>query len=174
MTAHDRHDDNPIARDHHANEPSTGDLVGEGVGGASGAVTGALLGSAGGPLGTLIGGLAGAAGGWWSGRSISEAAAHYSDEDEQHYRRHFDSSDRRPEGYDYDRARTGYALGHYASRNPDYKDRKFDEVWEEMKPGFSGEHEQDYDQMRDFAQTGFERGTKVIRPSGGDDRVTIR
>ena len=93
-----RHDEHsPVSRDHHAHEPSAGDVVGEGVGGVSGTLTGAALGSIGGPIGTIIGGIAGAAGGWWTGRSISEAAAHYTN-DEHEYRSHWDSYDNRPAG----------------------------------------------------------------------------
>lgn len=166
------HDPNhsPIDRDHHDVEPSAGDMVGEGVGGVSGALTGAALGSMGGPLGTLIGGIAGAAGGWWTGRSISEAAAHYTEDDDQYYRGHYDSTaDRRPADYTYDRARTGYALGHIAGNNPDYRGKTFDEIEPHLRSGFTGEHERHYDTMRDDIRHGFER---VIRPSGGEDRVT--
>lgn len=167
------HDPNhsPIDRDHHPVEPSAGDMVGEGVGGVSGALTGAALGSAGGPLGTLIGGIAGAAGGWWTGRSISEAAAHYTDEDDRYYREHYDSHPDRPADVDYERARTGYALGHIAGNNPDYRGKTFDEVEPHLRSGFTGEHEGSYDSVRPFVRHGYER---VIRPSGDEDRVTVR
>ncbi|MDQ3557463.1 MAG: hypothetical protein M3409_11915 [Gemmatimonadota bacterium] len=165
MNTHDR-DHTPIDRDHHAVEPSTGDLVGEGVGGVSGALTGAALGSAGGPLGTIIGGIAGAAGGWWTGRSVSEAAAHYTEEDDSYYRGHHES---RSGAMDYDRARQGYALGHIAGNNPDYRGKSYDDIEPHIRGGYQG-REDEYNEMRDYVRHGYER---VIRPSGGEDRVTI-
>lgn len=166
-----KQDHSAISRDHHDTEPSAGDVVGEGVGGVSGALAGAGLGSIGGPLGTIIGGIAGAGGGWWSGRSISEAAAHYT-EDEDQYRGHWDSHSDRPADMDYDRARTGYALGHIAGHNPDYRDRGFEDVEPELRRGFEGDREGDWDSMRPYAQHAFER--RIIRPSDDEDRVTIR
>lgn len=174
MNEHREHEGHsPVSRDHHEVEPSAGDIAGEAVGGTSGALTGAALGSLGGPIGTIIGGIAGAAGGWWTGRSISEAAAHYTEHDDQEYRSHWDSHTSRPEGMDYDRARTGYAVGHIAGRNPDYQGRSFDEVEPDLRRGFSGEQEGDWDSVRDFARHGYERSI-VIRPSGGEDRVTYK
>ena len=169
----DRHDEHsPISRDHHRVEPSAGDVVGEGVGGVSGALTGAALGSMGGPIGTIIGGIAGAAGGWWTGRSVSEAAAHYTHDEDKHYRGHWDAHDRRPADWDYDRARTGYAVGHIAGRNPDYRGKSFDEVEADIKRGFSGEHEKDWEHMRPLAKHSYER--TVIRTHDDDNRVVVK
>ena len=165
------HDHSPVSRDHHAEEPSTGDVVGEGVGGVSGALTGAALGSLGGPVGTIIGGIAGAAGGWWTGRSVSEAAAHYTKE-EDNYRSHWDSYSDRPADLDYDRARTGYAVGHIAGHNPDYQGRSFQDVEPELRRGFTGDREREWEQVRPFAQHAFER--RVIRTSDTGDRVEVR
>lgn len=169
--AENRHDPDhsPLDRDHHAAEPSTGDVVGEGVGGLSGMFTGAALGSLGGPLGTIVGGIAGAAGGWWTGRSISEAAAHYT-HDEDYYRTHWDSHDRRPADWDYDRARPGYAVGHVAGHNPDYQGRKFEEVETDLRRGFEGDHDDDWDTMRPYVRHGYERSST----RSDDDRVIIK
>lgn len=165
-------DNSPLDRDHHAVEPSAGDMVGEGVGGVSGALTGAALGTPGGPLGVLIGGIAGAAGGWWTGRSISEAAAHYTEDDDRQYRQHYEGSGDRPTGMNYDRARTGYALGHIAGNNPDYRGKTFEEIEPHLRGGFKGEQEKDYDNMRPYLQHGYEK--TVIRTTGGEDRVTMK
>lgn len=158
--------------DHRHDETSAGDLVGEGVGGVSGAFTGAALGTPGGPLGVIIGGIAGAVGGWWTGREISETASDYTHDDDRHYRSHWDKHDRRPQGYDYDRARTGYALGHVAGRNPDYRGKSFDEIEPDLRRGFTGDREKEWENMRPLVQQGFERS--VIRPSGGEDRVVVK
>ncbi|CAN5297016.1 hypothetical protein BH20GEM2_BH20GEM2_01490 [soil metagenome] len=154
---HHRHDHSPVTRDHHSDEPSAGDLVGEAAGGISGVLAGAALGSLGGPIGTIIGGIAGATGGWWAGRSISEAAAHYTEDDDSHYRAHYESQTDRPANLTYDRARTGYAVGHIAGRNPDYGGRRFEEVEPDIERGWSAEHGGDWNVMRDYARHGYER-----------------
>lgn len=163
----------PISRDHHEVEPSGGDIAGGAVGGASGIAAGAALGSLGGPVGTIIGGIAGAAGGWWTGRSVSEAAAHYTEEDDRYYRGHYDAHADRPAGMSYDRARTGYAVGHIAGRNPDYSGRRWEDVEPDLRRGFAGEHEKDWDAMRPYMQHAYERSI-VIRPSDTGDRVNIQ
>ncbi|CAN5644713.1 hypothetical protein BH23GEM5_BH23GEM5_30290 [soil metagenome] len=144
-------------------DPSAGDLVGEAAGGISGVLTGAALGSMGGPVGTIIGGIAGAVGGWWTGRAVSEAAAGYTEEDETYYRSHYDSN--RRDDLDYDRARTGYQLGHIAGSNPDYQGRSFDEVETDLRGGW-GDKEEDYTQVRDYARHGYERSSQRFRTGG--------
>ncbi|CAN5690494.1 hypothetical protein BH23GEM3_BH23GEM3_23710 [soil metagenome] len=163
----------PISRDHHEVEPSGGDIVGGTVGGASGVAAGAALGSLGGPVGTIIGGIAGAVGGWWTGRSVSEAAAHYTKEDDSYYRGHHSSSSNRSTGMDYDRAKKGYAVGHIAGRNPDYQGRRWEDVEPDLRHGFSGEQANDWDEMRPYMQHAYERSI-VIRPSDTGDRVNIQ
>lgn len=147
----------PIARNHHAHEPSHTDELGEGVGGISGVLAGAAIGSAGGPIGTLIGGIAGAVGGWWAGRSISEAAAHYTDEDDRYYRGHYESDATRPADMDYDHARTGYAAGHIAGNNPDYRGRAWDDVSPEIRRGWKDDEHGAWDRMESRVRHGWER-----------------
>ena len=124
---------------------------------------GDLAGRAGRSLGTVpaiaavVGGLAAAAGAWWLMRSRS-SEAEMGEEDETHYRTHFESHPARASGIMYDHARTGYALGHVASRNPDYAGRSFDDVETELRTGFRGEHAGSYDTLRDFTRYGYERG----------------
>ena len=165
MAEHHRKDDDhsPISRDHHAKEPSAGDQLGEAAGGIGGVLTGAGLGSLGGPIGTIIGGIAGAAGGWWAGRSVSEAAAHYT-KDESAYRTHYDSHGDTLRDMDYDTARVGYGVGHIAGRNPDYRGRKFDEVEPHLREGFSGKGEE-YERQRPYIRHAYERNAL-----GNDER----
>lgn len=151
------HDHSPISRDHHAHEPSHTDELGEGVGGISGVLAGAAIGSAGGPIGTLIGGIAGAVGGWWAGRSISEAAAHYTDEDDKYYRGHYESDTTRPVDLDYDRARTGYAAGHLAGHNPDYRGREWGDVSTDIRRGWKDDEHGAWDRMESRVRHGWER-----------------
>lgn len=152
-----------LDRDHHRNEPSVGDEVGEAAGGISGVLSGAALGSIGGPVGTVIGGIAGAVGGWWTGRAVSEAAAHYTDDDDRYYREHWEGTKTRPANWDYDRARTGYAVGHIAGRNPDYKARSFEEVEPDLRRGWKEEHG-NWDEVRPYAQHSYERSRVRIVP----------
>jgi len=150
------------------NEPTTtGDVVGETVGGLSGAATGAALGSLGGPIGTIIGGLAGAATGWWSGRAISEAASSF-DNDEDFYRTHHSSrvgtgSAAADANRSFDTARPAYQLGHLAGLNPDYSNRKFEEVEPDLRRGYesyagSNTNAARYDDVRGHIADAYNRG----------------
>jgi hypothetical protein len=112
----------------------------------------------------VVGALAASVGGWWALHAKSDTATQLGEEDERHYRAHFDTHPARASGgMTYDRARTGYALGHTASRNPGYMGRGFDEVEPELRRGFTGEHSGSYDSLRDFTRYGYERG----RSGGG-------
>jgi isovaleryl-CoA dehydrogenase len=53
--------------------------VTEAMGGATGGALGVGLGALLGPAGMIVGGLAGAAGGWWAGRGVAQAADDISD-----------------------------------------------------------------------------------------------
>jgi hypothetical protein len=138
----------------------------EAVSGAAGAA-GEAAGRAGRAVGVVpavaavLGGLAATVGGWWLNRSSGEAEL--GEEDETHYRTHFESHPARSSGLTYEHARTGYALGHVASRNPGYSGRSYDEVEPELRGGFTGEHAGSYDSLRDFTRYGYERG----RGTGG-------
>jgi hypothetical protein len=80
------------------------------------------------------------------------------EEEERHFRSHFDTHPPRDtSGMTYEHARTGYALGHTASRNPAYQGRRFDEVEPELRTGFGDSGS--YDSLRDFTRYGYERGT---------------
>ena len=146
-----------------------GDEIGEAVGGISGVLTGAALGSLGGPIGTIIGGIAGAVSGWWAGRAIAEAASHHTNDDDEYYRTHFDSSVR-GESRSYDDVRPAYQLGHLAGRNPDYSSRSFDEVEGDLRHGWSTDVSQrhgQWDEVRDYARHAYERGRTSGAAFGG-------
>jgi hypothetical protein len=115
----------------------------------------------------LLGGLALAAGGWWAGKQLHQAFGEMGEEDETDYRTHFESYPARPDTLTYDRARTGYTLGHVAARNPGYQGRTFDEVEPEIRRGFTGEYAGQYDTLRDFCRYGYERSATRTRPNTG-------
>lgn len=149
-------------------EPSAGDLVGEGVGGVSGTVAGAAIGSLGGPIGTLIGGIAGAVSGWWAGRAVSEAAAYYTDTHDADYRSHYESTPGRPADRSYDDVRPAYQLGHLAAHNPDYANKRFEEVEGDLKRGWSASASKahgEWDRVRGYAHEAYSRGTSRLRES---------
>jgi hypothetical protein len=122
---------------------------------------------------TLLGGLALAAGGWWAGKQLVTAFNEWGEEDEKEYRTHFESYPSRPATLTYDRARTGYALGHVASRNPAYAGRPFEEVEPEIRSGFTGAHAGQYDLLRDFCRYGYERGTTRRATTGGTGNADL-
>ncbi|HEY0776568.1 MAG TPA: YsnF/AvaK domain-containing protein [Gemmatirosa sp.] len=157
----------------HDGPSTTGDVVGETTGGLAGAATGAALGSLGGPLGTIIGGIAGAAGGWWTGRAVSEAASTF-DNDDPYYRNQYasragssstssamsGSSASSSSSLDYDQARPAYQLGHVAGLNPDYEGRQFDDVEPHLRSGWEaqGNTGRNWNDVRDYARDAYSRG----------------
>lgn len=150
-----KHDDNPGVADH----------VGEAAGGISGVAAGAAVGSIAGPIGTVIGGIVGAMGGWWTGRAVAEAATAVTTDDDKFYQQHYEGSpiaDRR-----YDDVRPAYYLGHVASRNPDYRNRSFDDVESDLRTGWQRDKKYgSWDSVRGYAKEGFHRGTNALRSAG--------
>jgi hypothetical protein len=106
---------------------------------------------------TVLGGLALAAGGWWAGKQLVEALSDSNEEDETHYRAHYQSHPARST-VAYPQARTYYVVGYTAARNPAYGGRSFDEVEPEIRGSFTGSRASTYDSMRDFCRVGYERG----------------
>ena len=149
------------ARDNGREEDNlVGNVIGETVGGVSGIATGMALGSLGGPVGTIIGGIAGAIGGWWSGRTISEAARHFTEADDSVYRERYARSGDRLADRAYDDVRPAYQLGHLASRNPDYAGRDFADVEPDLRHGWTDEvrgAHGDWERVRTYARDAYER-----------------
>lgn len=109
------------------------------------------------PLGVVLGAIGGTLGGWW--KSASAEALELPEAEEHACRAHFTSITVVPAGMTYDQARTGYALGYVASRNPQYRGRAFEEVESDLRQGFGGEYARDYDTLREFTRYGYGRGT---------------
>ena len=148
-----KHDDNPGVADH----------VGEAAGGISGVVAGAAIGSAVGPIGTIIGGIVGAMGGWWSGRAVAEAATAVTTDDDNYYRKHYQTSSAGRTTRSYDQVKPAYYLGHVASRNPDYRNRSFEEIEGDLRGGWSSDSKYgSWDEARGFAREGFTRGRSTL------------
>lgn len=152
-----KHDDNPGVADH----------VGEAAGGIGGVAAGAAIGSAAGPVGTVIGGILGAMGGWWTGRAVAEAATAVTTDDDNYYRKHYESSPNRLADRRYDDVRPAYYLGHLASRNPDYENRSFDEIESDLRAGWSKEPKHgSWDNVRSYASEGYTRGRSALGTAG--------
>ncbi len=149
---------------HHDDNPSAGDVVGEAVGGISGVAAGAVIGSVGGPIGTIIGAIAGAAGGWWAGRTVSEAASRFGDNDDTHYRSAYEGRSDRLADRSYDDVRPAYQLGHLASENPDYNGKSFETVETDLQKGWSNDlraKHGDWATVRPYAEEAYSRNTSV-------------
>jgi len=152
----------------HDSNPGVADHVGEAAGGISGVVAGAAIGSAIGPIGTIIGGIVGAMGGWWSGRAVAEAATAITKDDDTFYRSRFEASSGRVSGRSYDDVKPAYYLGHLASRNPDYRNRSFDEIETDLRRGWTADSKYGpWDDVRGFAREGFTRGRSTLANVAG-------
>ncbi|HEX3867773.1 MAG TPA: hypothetical protein VHV78_13520 [Gemmatimonadaceae bacterium] len=140
------------------------DELGEATGGITGMLVGAGIGSAAGPVGAVIGGVAGAIGGWWAGRSVAEAAAALSHEDDEYFREHYSSLPDRPADRAYDDVRSAYYLGQIASHNPNFTAREFDEVEPELERGWgtAADRAGSWPSVRSYARTGFSRGRSKL------------
>lgn len=145
----------------HDDHPSVGDEVGEAVGGIGGVLAGAGIGSIAGPVGTVIGGIAGALGGWWTGRAVAEATGAITSEDEDYYRKTWEGAENRPADRSFDDVRPAYYLGHVAAQNPEYANRQWSEVQQDLSRGWSDEHARRYGNwsaVSSYAEAGYARG----------------
>ena len=149
----------------HDDHPSAGDEVGEAVGGIGGVLAGAAIGSVGGPVGTLIGGIAGALGGWWSGRAVAEATGALSRDDDEYYRKIWEGTPNRPADRSFDDVRPAYHLGHVAAYNPEYANKEWSEVQQELGRGWNDEYTKKYGSwstVSGYASEGFNRARSSI------------
>lgn len=108
------------------------------------------------PLAAVLGTIAGTLGGWWK-KAATESFEMPASEEEA-CRAHFATLAVVPGDLTYDHARTGYALGYLASRNPEYRDRRFEDVEPELRRGFGDADAADYDALREFTRYGYGRG----------------
>ena len=151
------HDDNPGVADH----------VGEAAGGITGVAAGAAAGSLAGPVGTVIGGIAGAMAGWWTGRAVAEAATTITEEDDRYYRKHYESSPNRPSDRRYEDVRPAYYFGYIATRNPEYRNRDFNDIEGDLRTGWSSDSKfGSWDAVRGYASEGYARGRARDRGLG--------
>lgn len=145
----------------HDDNPSHADEAGEAAGGIGGVLAGAAVGSVAGPVGTLIGGIAGAMGGWWAGRAVTEAASRLTRDDDEFYRTSYERSPNRLADRTYDDVRPAYHLGHVASQNPDYANKEWSAVQEDLQRGWTAEHAKKYGEwntVSGYAGEGYTRG----------------
>ena len=145
----------------HDSNPSHLDEAGEAAGGIGGVLAGAAIGSVAGPVGTLIGGIAGAMGGWWTGRAVTEATSKLTKDDDEYYRKSYESSPNRLADRSYDDVRPAYHLGQVASQNPDYANKEWSEVQADLQRGWTAEHARkygDWNSVSAYAGEGYQRG----------------
>ena len=166
----------------HDSHPSHIDEAGEAAGGIGGAVLGAAAGSVAGPIGTLIGGVAGALGGWWTGRAATEAAEQLAGSDDEYYRNNYEYSPDKLADRSFEDIRPAYYLGHVAAHNPEYADRNWNEVSDELRRAWTVSNSQkygDWSTVRNYAGSGFTRGREgrdrqADRVSSADDALYDR
>lgn len=109
------------------------------------------------PTGIALGTVAGTLGGWW--KKAADEGMDLPQEHDSACRDHFDQIAAPPPGMTYDSARPAYALGYTASRNPEYRGRRYEELEEELRQGFGNSRQQEFDSMREFTRFGYEQGS---------------
>jgi hypothetical protein len=134
------------------------------IGGISGALVGAGIGSAAGPVGAIIGGVAGAIGGWWAGAAVLDAARSLGQDDESHFRAHYDAIPERPADRAYDDVRGAYYLGQIGSHNPDFASGEFADLEPDLERAWAlyGTTYGSWASIREYAAAGFARGRSKL------------
>lgn len=134
------------------------------VGGAGGALAGAGLGTiVGGPIGAIVGAIAGAVGGWWAGQAAVDPATAITLDDDAQYRAMYEQSPSRLADRSYEDVRAFYHLGHVAKGNPDYRQRTFDEIEDDLQKGWTSDLRTrygDWSYARQFAREAYARKTQ--------------
>ena len=149
----------------HDSHPSHVDEAGEAAGGISGVLAGAAIGSVAGPVGTLIGGIAGAVGGWWSGRAVTEAASKLTTDDDSYYKKSYEGSSNRMADRSYEDVRPAYHLGHVAAHNPDYANKNWSDVQQDLSKGWTADHAKQFGEwnaVSGYASEGFARSRSTL------------
>ena len=152
----------PLAPEDERKAAVTGAVGGTTAGAVAGATAGTIVA---GPIGTAVGAIAGAVGGWWAGHGAARDVA-YTDEDERHYRRHWEASPNRLGARGGDTARPAYQLGHIARHNPEYRGRNFDEIETDLRHGWTDDYRARYGEwgaVRMFVYEAYARDS-VLNP----------
>jgi hypothetical protein len=135
------------------------------LGAAAGAAAGATVGTVTlGPVGAVIGAIAGALGGGWAGLAAG-APSHYTRQDDDEYRVHYEGYAERPADRSFEDMRPAYQVGHLAARNPDYANKDFDTIEADLKRGWGEDVRAQYgswEGARPYAREAFlrERGRR--------------
>ena len=147
----------PPGRATHENIRTDAETLGKTSGGFLGAVGGMSLGALGGPVGLALGGLAGALGGWFAGRGIADAMT---EDDDDAYRRHYESAETRLADRRYEDVRPAYVAGHLAGRNPEWASRSFTDIEPDLRRGWNPEVARscgEWSVARPYAMAAFDR-----------------
>lgn len=161
----------PAGRGTPARVKRDAETTGESSGAVLGGATGMSIGAIGGPVGLVIGGIAGAVGGWWAGREIADAMTK---DDDDAFRRHFESMADRPADRSYDDVRAAYIAGHLAARNPEYAQQSFEGVESDLQCGWGSEVARrcgEWASVRRYARTAFERARAAPLSEGDADEA---
>jgi hypothetical protein len=105
-----------------------------------------------------VGAIAGAVGGWWAGQAAVDPATAITLEDDARYRAMYEQSPSRLADRSYEDVRAFYHLGHVAKSNPDYRQRTFDEIEDDLQKGWTSDLRTrygDWSYARQFARESY-------------------
>jgi hypothetical protein len=106
----------------------------------------------------IVGAMAGAAGGWWAGPTVPRPTP----DDDERYRALYEASPNRLADRSYEDVRPYYHLGHIASGHPDYRQRAFEQIEEDLQKVWTSDLRARYGEwasVRGFAREAFIRKT---------------
>jgi hypothetical protein len=107
----------------------------------------------------IVGAFAGAVGGWWAGQAAANPAATITTDDDARYRALYEASPSRLADRSYEDVRPFYHLGHVARSHPDYRQRAFDEIEDDLQKGWTSDLRTRYGEwssVRAFAREAYD------------------
>jgi hypothetical protein len=134
------------------------------AGAAAGAIAGATAGLATGvfgPIGAAVGAIVGALGGTAAGTAAAVQPGSdtlYTVEDDDRYRRLWESHSDRPDDRGFDSVRAAYQFGHLAARHPDFRGSHFGDVESRLRERWPNELRQqagDWDSVRPYVEDAY-------------------
>lgn len=144
-------------------DPLTGEPgshpIGTGTGAVGGAVTGAAVGGAvGGPVGAVVGGVAGGIAGGAAGHAVAEAVN--PTVEDAYWRKTYNTRPYYKAGRAYEDYEPAYRYGWEAASNPAYRDRKFDDIDNDLERGWDkakGKTREAWYDVKDATRDAFNR-----------------
>ena len=109
------------------------------------------------PIAPLLDDLAAGRGGWWTGRTVTDALTRYTTDDDTYYRAHFAHYVDEGDGDRFESARPAYMLGHLAGCNPEYIGHAWQEIEQDLAAAWARRSRADWAEVSPVVHAAFNR-----------------